>query len=171
MPRPKISSRRTLVGRKFGSHTRLGNWAKKIAFRPSKLCTGRSPIAGGKSPCHQVAACQNFLSTQGGNPTAPSCSNRDELRQAKFVIGTKWNKLGIDDSCKLLKRWWPGTESNRRRQPFQGCALPFFCCALRDLPSVDRQVIWNHSHSRLLPDRVLSRSQAISWTIVEESVF
>ena len=24
----------------------------------------------------------------------------------------------------MLKRWWPGTESNRRRQPFQGCALP-----------------------------------------------
>ena|ERR1700674_2914525 len=22
------------------------------------------------------------------------------------------------------RRWWPGTESNRRRQPFQGCALP-----------------------------------------------
>jgi hypothetical protein len=21
-------------------------------------------------------------------------------------------------------KWWPGTESNRRRQPFQGCALP-----------------------------------------------
>src|SRR5579864_3000939 len=21
-------------------------------------------------------------------------------------------------------RWWPGTELNRRRQPFQGCALP-----------------------------------------------
>ena len=20
--------------------------------------------------------------------------------------------------------WWPGTELNRRRQPFQGCALP-----------------------------------------------
>ena len=27
-------------------------------------------------------------------------------------------------ACKLLKRWWPGTELNRRRQPFQGCALP-----------------------------------------------
>jgi hypothetical protein len=25
---------------------------------------------------------------------------------------------------KLLKTWWPGTELNRRRQPFQGCALP-----------------------------------------------
>ena len=25
---------------------------------------------------------------------------------------------------KLLKRWWPGTESNRRRRPFQGRALP-----------------------------------------------
>src|ERR1700732_2367156 len=22
------------------------------------------------------------------------------------------------------KNWWPGTELNRRRQPFQGCALP-----------------------------------------------
>ncbi len=26
--------------------------------------------------------------------------------------------------CNLLILWWPGTESNRRRQPFQGCALP-----------------------------------------------
>src|SRR5499427_3885831 len=26
--------------------------------------------------------------------------------------------------CKPLILWWPGTESNRRRQPFQGCALP-----------------------------------------------
>jgi hypothetical protein len=24
-------------------------------------------------------------------------------------------------ACKI---WWPGTELNRRRQPFQGCALP-----------------------------------------------
>ncbi len=28
--------------------------------------------------------------------------------------------------------WWPGTESNRRRQPFQGCALP------TELPGLDR---------------------------------
>ena len=26
--------------------------------------------------------------------------------------------------ANVLKRWWPGTELNRRRQPFQGCALP-----------------------------------------------
>ena len=26
--------------------------------------------------------------------------------------------------CMLLKIWWPGTEFNRRRQPFQGCILP-----------------------------------------------
>src|SRR5271168_773786 len=28
--------------------------------------------------------------------------------------------------CLIIKAlvWWPGTESNRRRQPFQGCALP-----------------------------------------------
>src|ERR1700752_3378520 len=23
-----------------------------------------------------------------------------------------------------FEMWWPGTELNRRRQPFQGCALP-----------------------------------------------
>jgi hypothetical protein len=27
---------------------------------------------------------------------------------------------------KALKVWWPGTELNRRRQPFQGWTLPFF---------------------------------------------
>ena len=27
----------------------------------------------------------------------------------------------VKGSRKLLKTWWPGTESNRRRQPFQGC--------------------------------------------------
>ena len=24
----------------------------------------------------------------------------------------------------MVMMWWPGTELNRRRQPFQGCALP-----------------------------------------------
>jgi hypothetical protein len=32
--------------------------------------------------------------------------------------------------CESLKLWWPGTELNRRRQPFQACyqliSLPFF---------------------------------------------
>ena len=27
-------------------------------------------------------------------------------------------------STPNLLKWWPGTELNRRRQPFQGCALP-----------------------------------------------
>ena len=26
--------------------------------------------------------------------------------------------------AKAFEMWWPGTELNRRRQPFQGCALP-----------------------------------------------
>ena len=26
--------------------------------------------------------------------------------------------------AKPFRKWWPGTELNRRRQPFQGCALP-----------------------------------------------
>src|SRR5260370_1043228 len=31
---------------------------------------------------------------------------------------------GLTIAHNSLKRWWPGTELNRRRQPFQGCALP-----------------------------------------------
>ena len=26
--------------------------------------------------------------------------------------------------ANCFEKWWPGTELNRRRQPFQGCALP-----------------------------------------------
>src|SRR5438270_12583478 len=38
-----------------------------------------------------------------------------------------WNRIGTtQEKGEDFKRfkWWPGTESNRRRQPFQGCALP-----------------------------------------------
>jgi hypothetical protein len=35
-----------------------------------------------------------------------------------------WSQTGWDDVAKCWKMWWPGTELNRRRQPFQGCALP-----------------------------------------------
>src|SRR6185369_34970 len=38
---------------------------------------------------------------------------------------------------KSFGMWWPGTELNRRRQPFQGCALP------PELPGH----IWAHSLS------------------------
>ena len=42
-----------------------------------------------------------------------------------FVL---WAYCGLGQiecfEVSALKRWWPGTESNRRRQPFQGCALP-----------------------------------------------
>src|ERR1039457_2594247 len=31
---------------------------------------------------------------------------------------------GFWETWKYFRMWWPGTESNRRRQPFQGCALP-----------------------------------------------
>ena len=50
-------------------------------------------------------------SLQETNPSEP----------VAIIIGTKWNQSTNGSVCKLLKRWWPGTESNRRRQPFQGC--------------------------------------------------
>ena len=42
-------------------------------------------------------------------------------RSSKF--GANFKLLDFRLSALFL-RWWPGTESNRRRQPFQGCALP-----------------------------------------------
>ncbi len=36
--------------------------------------------------------------------------------------------------------WWPGTESNRRRQPFQGCALPLSYLAVTGEVSVYQRV-------------------------------
>jgi hypothetical protein len=42
---------------------------------------------------------------------------------ARF-LGTEWNRNRVEGGRKCKKTWWPGTELNRRRQPFQGCALP-----------------------------------------------
>jgi hypothetical protein len=30
----------------------------------------------------------------------------------------------MESEVNCFEMWWPGTELNRRRQPFQGCALP-----------------------------------------------
>jgi hypothetical protein len=35
-----------------------------------------------------------------------------------------WSECLKRYALPALREWWPGTESNRRRQPFQGCALP-----------------------------------------------
>jgi hypothetical protein len=35
--------------------------------------------------------------------------------------------------------WWPGTELNRRRQPFQGCALPLSYLATFSKPAFGSQ--------------------------------
>src|SRR5450755_3571442 len=43
---------------------------------------------------------------------------------------------------KLLIPWWPGTESNRRRQPFQGCALP------TELPGRQSAIVTDAAASR-----------------------
>ncbi len=56
---------------------------------------------------------------------------------------------GLRISPNSLKTWWPGTELNRRRQPFQGCALPpelpghvsrssYFLCGARGLFALRR---------------------------------
>jgi hypothetical protein len=42
------------------------------------------------------------------------------VRIMGWIVGWKFRLL----AGKSFGMWWPGTELNRRRQPFQGCALP-----------------------------------------------
>ena len=37
--------------------------------------------------------------------------------------GTVTGQRDFCDARKRFRMWWPGTESNRRRQPFQGCGI------------------------------------------------
>ena len=46
-----------------------------------------------------------------------------EANSRAISFGMKWNETAFWRACKLLKMWWPGTELNRRRQPFQGWYL------------------------------------------------
>src|SRR5580698_5726383 len=41
-----------------------------------------------------------------------------------FAYSSRDRNLSFLAAAKCLKRWWPGTELNRRRQPFQGCSHP-----------------------------------------------
>src|ERR1022692_2857161 len=50
------------------------------------------------------------------------------------ALVTRADAKAFRTACKSLILWWPGTELNRRRQPFQGCALP------AELPGHDARV-------------------------------
>jgi site-specific recombinase XerC len=41
-----------------------------------------------------------------------------------FFSGGNASVRSLVKGAQRTLSWWPGTESNRRRQPFQGCALP-----------------------------------------------
>src|SRR5262245_40250585 len=60
--------------------------------------------------------------------SAPGLTPTQTLRQTsavpEFYIVTTCDRIEFWVPCKLLEKWCRGTELNRRRQPFQGCALP-----------------------------------------------
>jgi hypothetical protein len=40
-------------------------------------------------------------------------------------FGANWSQRQVGRRAKSLKTWWPGTELNHRRQPFQGFSLSY----------------------------------------------
>ncbi len=52
-----------------------------------------------------------------GRPRLPSVFSST----TSFLSPTTWAVLPVSSVVSARCGWWPGTESNRRRQPFQGC--------------------------------------------------
>jgi len=50
-------------------------------------------------------------------------------------------------TAKFFVLWWPGTESNRRRQPFQGCQLNRLGPALKEDKGLTRRRFGRHLDS------------------------
>ena len=125
----------------------------------------------GRCPA-QLARLQSAVTTRSGRPGfRPFRTIYSQNPRHTFDTATK----GGPHVLKIGRLgWWPGTELNRRRQPFQGCALPtelpglepqseFFDCntgrqsstyfsvlaiaALSRNPSALRR----HAHSRMRP--------------------
>ncbi len=88
-------------------------------LRPHRLCRI-------KKSCLTIKSGRSWVRTASASGREPLDSFCIEANSGKpdLGIGTKRNKLRIEGSCNLLKVWWPGTDLNRRRQPFQGCARP-----------------------------------------------
>jgi hypothetical protein len=81
------------------------------AFRMNQGGAGRSDSTAPVLGCDEGLRLQTYPDT----PVHPT----GESRWATS-FGMNWNETGFWEACKLLKTWWPGTESNHRRQPFQG---------------------------------------------------
>src|SRR5713101_571841 len=70
--------------------------------------------------CYPKLARQHITSKQQHRGTNVRGHFNNDVR-VLYALRDFYTFLAI---AKLLKRWWPGTESNRRRRPFQGRALP-----------------------------------------------
>ena len=79
------------------------------AKNPGRYTRGRAPLLSAASRTHR-------------RPSVPHFQTRRIVPRHYF--GMNWNENANLGVCKLLKRWWPERDSNPRRQPFQGCALP-----------------------------------------------
>src|SRR5208282_1805575 len=85
---------------------------------PGRLCPSHYTGQAGGTGSLPEPATQRFMDGEGTS---------NELRclaQTPRFVGILWASANRGIPNKCFEMWWPGTELNRRRQPFQGCALP-----------------------------------------------
>ena len=75
----------------------------------------RTPLSPGASSIHFNPPTEAFHSNAGGWS--------EQMKNIETAITAESSKQG--------GIWWPGTESNRRRQPFQGWLLPQSSCSIK----------------------------------------
>jgi len=67
-------------------------------------------------------------------------------------VGNQWVICQIGSVVKAFGMWWPETELNRRRPPFQGCALPSVSAdsatTKLDLEPFYPPSFWNHNGTK-----------------------
>ena len=84
-----------------------------------------SRIAPAQRRAHDPSALQperERRSARGSGKNARCDGCQTGVGKLKNGLATGYGQ--IQERAKPFRMWWPGTELNRRRQPFQGCALP-----------------------------------------------
>ncbi|GEM_PF-3346545 len=98
---------------------RLNGSQLKLSAQPWPNLAALEDLRWSRPWCGRSNACWAYLKTQ----FVPEGRHGVAEGLSRLVYGMAAERPG-EQTISESQSWWPGTELNRRRQPFQGCALP-----------------------------------------------